>query len=148
MGAKEPTYVCIDGAFAAPDLFLVIHGLYNLERMQRAAWCKHHKQQIHDTVGPDDFKRHCREIDDTDTLGLCLPCTRRSDSGKAECDCSENEKRRSKEWVRGDSFALDTVLLSETDKGYAGATRQRAPIGRNTVLPFELARREKPADGP
>ena len=123
-------------------------GLYGLERMQRVAWCEQHKQQIHDTVGPDEFKRHCREIDNTDALGLCLPCTRKSGGGSAKCKCSDNDKRRLDEWVRGDSFAPRTVSSSETDNRFASAYRPMDPIGRNINLSTESWSRAKRTDGP
>ena len=86
----------------------ILAGLYDLERMQRVAWCKQHEQQVHDTVGPNEFRRHCRDIDETDVLGLCLTCTKRLRGRIDPCKCSDNNEVRSKEWVVGDSFRFGT----------------------------------------
>lgn len=75
----------------------MLAGLYDLERMQRVAWCREHKQQIHDTVGPNEFRQHCRDIDETDILGLCLTCTKRLEGGTGQCNCSDDNEARSKE---------------------------------------------------
>lgn len=86
----------------------MLAGLYDLERMQRIAWCKQHEQQIHDTVGPNEFRQHCQAIDRTDVLGLCLTCTKRLRGRTGPCKCSDDNEVRSKEWVVGDSFRFGT----------------------------------------
>ena len=101
----------------------ILIGLYNLERMHRYAWYDEHKSRIHDTVGPDDFKRHCQEIDKTDTVGLCLACTRKFDGLTAHCKCLNNDARL---WVRGDSFRPGTVLFSVMDSQRAQMAAQES----------------------
>ena len=91
--------------------------------MHRYAWYDEHKSRIHDTVGPDDFKRHCQEIDKTDTVGLCLACTRRFDGLTAHCKCLNNDARL---WVRGDSFGPGTVLFSVMDSQRASMAAQES----------------------
>jgi hypothetical protein len=78
----------------APRRLLV--GLWNLERIQRFAWCDEHETRIFDAVGSDDFRRHCHAIDNAEGLGLCLTCAK-ADNTTAECECPENVTRLSKE---------------------------------------------------
>jgi hypothetical protein len=93
-------------------------GIYDLEEKFRSAWCATHKTRTEDSIGPMEFARLCRKIDN-EAEGLCRYCTSRSEGGTAECRCSwsSTSYRSEKGWVGGDSFMIGTVRTSLTPWG-------------------------------
>jgi hypothetical protein len=94
----------------------LLTGLFDLERMQRVGWCEEHRKPIHDTVGPNELRKGCQDIDNTDAVGLCLPCIRKSQGEipRSKCEGLDENKHLWQEWVRGDSFRAGTGAAERT----------------------------------
>jgi len=80
----------------------ILPRLYRLERVQRWLRCAHHREQTHDSVGPEQFTQLCERVDREVLRGLCLGCTR---AGRVcECDAHSAPHAGALRFVEQDSL--------------------------------------------
>jgi hypothetical protein len=92
----------------------VLPRLYRLERVQRWLWCDHHREQTHDSIGPERFVPLCVRVDKEVLTGLCLECTKAV--RVCECKAGSVPHAGALRFVDQDSFLFPTGLLGRMDQ--------------------------------
>jgi hypothetical protein len=92
----------------------ILPRLYRLERVQHWLRCAHHREQTHDSVGPEQFTQLCERVDREVLRGLCLGCTK---AGRVcECDAGSAPHAGALRFVDQDSFLFPTSWLGKVDQ--------------------------------
>jgi hypothetical protein len=92
----------------------ILPRLYRLERVQRWLWCAHHREQTHDSVGPDQFTQLCMRVDKEVLRGLCLWCTKAD--RVCGCEAGSVPHAGALRFVDQDSFLFPTGWLGKIDQ--------------------------------
>jgi hypothetical protein len=92
----------------------VLPRLYRLERVQRWLKCAHHREQSHDSVGPEQFTQLCERVDREVLRGLCLGCTKADKV--CDCDAGSVPHTGALRFVDQDSFLFPTSWLGMVDQ--------------------------------